>query len=54
MAIGPLLFMLASWTLVLSLTAWSFYRIMRSPPPRPVAPEAHVFTGEEAPTARTA
>jgi hypothetical protein len=54
MSLGPLLFMLASWTLVLSLTVWSFYRLMKSPPPEPVSDEAAVYTGESAPTVRTA
>lgn len=30
MTTGALIFMLASWTLVLGLTFWSFYRLMRS------------------------
>jgi hypothetical protein len=33
MSTGPLLFMLSCWTLVLSLTAWAFYRLMKAPPP---------------------
>ena len=53
MEIGPLLFMLASWTLVLSLTFWSFYRLLKSPPPEPLPPEAAAFTGDESPTVRT-
>ena len=30
MTTGALIFMIASWTLVLGLTFWSFYRLMRS------------------------
>ena len=54
MAAGPLIFMLVSWTVVLSLTAWSFHRLMKAPPPEPTEQEATVYTGESAPTVRTA
>ena len=54
MGTGPLLFMLASWTFVLSLTAWSFYRLMKAPPPEPMSEEAAVYTGDTSPTVRTA
>lgn len=30
MTTGALLFMLASWTFVLGLTLWSFYRLMKT------------------------
>ena len=33
MSPGALLFMLASWTFVLGLTFWSFWRILRTPKP---------------------
>lgn len=53
MPLGSLLFMLASWTLVLSLTGWAFYRLLKAPPPGALPPEAEVFRGEESPTVRT-
>lgn len=32
MSTGSLLFMLASWAVVLSLAGWSFYRLLTLPP----------------------
>ena len=32
MTTGALLFMLGSWSCALGLTAWSFWRILKTPP----------------------
>jgi hypothetical protein len=32
MSLGALIFMLSAWALVLGLTVWSFYRLMRAGP----------------------
>jgi len=38
MTTGALIFMLAAWTGVLGLTAWSFVRLMRTDPKHEAAP----------------
>lgn len=38
MSTGALIFMLLAWTGVLGLTAWSFFRLMRTDPRHEAAP----------------
>ncbi len=35
---GALIFMLVTWTVVLSLLGWSFYRLMKTDPSKEAAP----------------
>ncbi len=39
MSIGALVFMLGAWAIVLGLTFWSFWKVLRLPPARGDEPQ---------------
>jgi hypothetical protein len=40
---GALAFMLGAWVVVLGLTSWSFWKLMRTPPPdEPLPPPGSI------------